>query len=164
MNKTTTTTIASILTLVFGFVPVTVYAHGEEHSEEVFDPVEKEFGSYDPDLAATRTIEIEMSDKMRFTPDLVKVKKGEVIKFVHTNVGQIKHEFVLGTPDILAEHYEVMKKFPNMEHSEPYMLHVAPGKTGSLVWQFSKAGEFAFGCLIPGHFDAGMKGTVVVDS
>ena len=132
--------------------------------ESEFDPVENEFGSYEPKLKITRTIEVEMSDKMRFTPDTIKVKKGDVIKFVHTNVGQIMHEFVLGTPDSLAEHAELMKKFPGMEHSEPYMAHVPPGKTGVIIWKFSKPGEFAFGCLIPGHFDAGMKGTIFVES
>jgi uncharacterized cupredoxin-like copper-binding protein len=74
------------------------------------------------------------------------------------------HEFVLGTPHSLVEHAEMMKKFPGMEHAEPYMTHVAPGKKGEIVWQFSETGEFAFGCLIPGHFDAGMKGKVIVES
>ncbi len=101
---------------------------------------------------------------MRFTPNVIKVKQGEVIKFVHSNVGQIMHEFVLGTPESLAEHAEMMKKFPGMEHEEPYMAHVAPGKTGVIVWQFNKSGKFAFGCLIPGHYDAGMKGSIIVES
>ncbi len=58
----------------------------------------------------TRTIEIDMSDKMRFSPDMIKVKKGDVIKFVHTNSGQQMHEFVLGTSESLTEHAEMMKK------------------------------------------------------
>ena len=58
----------------------------------------------------------------------------------------------------------VLSKFPGMEHSEPYMAHVAPGKTGEILWKFSEPGEFGFGCLIPGHFDAGMKGRVIVGS
>lgn len=164
MKTTETAVIASILALVFSFVPFTIHAHGNEHNEEVkFDPVENEFGRYEPGLPVTRTIEIEMSDQMRFTPNAIQVKKGDVIKFVHSNVGQIMHEFVLGTPESLAEHAEMMKKFPGMEHEEPYMAHVAPGRTGVIIWQFSESGEFAFGCLIPGHFDAGMKGTVSVD-
>ena len=165
MKKTNSAMITFAIMLVFGFASITTYAHNDEHVEdEVFDPVENEFGSYDPGLKVTRTIEIEMNDQMRFSPELIKVKKGEVIKFVHTNVGQIMHEFVLGTPDSLAEHAEMMKKFPGMEHSEPYMAHVAPGKKGVIIWKFSQPGEFAFGCLIPGHFDAGMKGKVMVAS
>ena len=129
-----------------------------------FDPVENEFGSYKPKMQVTKTIEIVMLDEMRFTPSVVNVKKGDVIKFVHSNPGVIMHEFVLGTPDSLTEHAEMMKKFPGMEHSEPYMTHVAPGKKGEVIWQFSEEGEFSFGCLIPGHFDAGMKGSVIVES
>ena len=72
------------------------------------------------------------------------------------------HEFVLGTIAELKEHAELMKKFPKMEHDEPYMAHVSPGKTETIVWQFSKAGEFHFGCLLPGHFEAGMVGKINV--
>ena len=168
MKKTETAIIASILTLIFGFAPVSAFASGDHdggHGEMMeFDPVENEFGNYKPKMHVTRTIEVVMSDKMRFTPAMVKVKKGDIIKFVHTNSGQLMHEFVLGTPESLTAHAEMMKKFPGMEHSEPYMTHVAPGKTGEIVWNFSKSGEFAYGCLIPGHFDAGMKGTVMVGS
>ena len=72
------------------------------------------------------------------------------------------HEFVLGSMKDLKEHAAVMKKHPGMEHDEPYMAHVAPGKTQSIIWQFTKLGEFNFGCLIPGHFEAGMIGKVTV--
>jgi len=49
-----------------------------------------------------------------------------------------------------------------MEHDEPYMAHVAPGKTERIVWRFTKPGEFHYGCLVPGHFEAGMVGKIVV--
>ena len=159
---------ASLLAITFALTPISVFASGDhDHSHGkmmTFDPTDTEFGMYNPNMRVTKTIEITMSDQMRFTPSVIKVKKGDVIKFVHSNPGQIMHEFVLGTPHSLAEHAEMMKKFPGMEHSEPYMTHVAPGKKGEIVWQFSEAGEFAFGCLIPGHFDAGMKGRVIVES
>lgn len=112
--------------------------------------------------AVKRTIEVRMLDTMRFVPERIEVRQGETIRFVHRNDGKVMHEFVLGTPAELAEHAALMKKFPNMEHDEPYMAHVPPGKTGSIVWTFNRAGSFDFACLIPGHFDAGMKGQVVV--
>lgn len=168
MKKMGTTAKALLIVAIYSMTPMSLYAsgsHDHSHAEEVnFDPVDNEFGSYQPKMRVTRTIKIDMSDQMRFTPDVIQVKQGDVIKFVHKNVGQIMHEFVLGTPESLAEHAELMKKFPGMEHSEPYMTHVAPGKNGEIIWKFSKSGEFAFGCLIPGHFDAGMKGKVVVGS
>ena len=57
---------------------------------------------------------------------------------------------------------DVQRKFPDMEHDEPCMAHVAPGKQGELVWQFTQPGEFYYGCLVPGHFEAGMVGKVRV--
>ena len=165
MKQAANTIFATLVAFMLGAAPVALNAHGEEHANEVqYDPVENEFGSYEPDLRISRTIEIDMSDQMRFSPDMIKVKQGEVIRFVHTNSGKLMHEFVLGTQESLAEHAEMMKKFPGMEHSEPYMAHVAPGKTGEIVWKFTKLGKFEFGCLIPGHFDVGMKGTVLVGS
>ena len=164
MNNLQTTLLAFLLALSMGLAPMSLFAHGEEHEDEVqYDPVVTDFGSYDPSMTPVRTIEVTMGDDMRFSPDVINVNQGDVIRFVHTNTGQLMHEFVLGTPESLAEHAEMMKKFPNMEHSEPYMAHVAPGESGEIVWQFSTPGEFGFGCLIPGHFDAGMKGRVMVD-
>ena len=84
------------------------------------------------------------------------------IRFVVANKGAVLHEMVLGTPQALKEHADLMKKHPGMEHEEPNMAHVKPGATGDIVWQFTKAGDFQFACLIPGHFDAGMVGKVAV--
>lgn len=109
-----------------------------------------------------RTIAIQMSDNMRFTPDHIQVKRGETIRFVLRNAGQLPHEFSLGTPQELAEHYEVMKKYPNMKHDEPNKVSVEPGQTGEVVWHFTKSGAVDFACLHPGHYDAGMKGQVQV--
>ncbi len=143
-----------------------VFAHGEnKHENEAadFDAVTTEFGSYQPDLEPTKTIEISMADTMRFSPAMLTVKSGDVVKFLVSNEGALQHEFVLGTPGSLAEHAELMIKFPSMEHEEPYMAHVDPGKEMEIVWQFSKAGAFEFGCLLPGHFQAGMKGIITVE-
>lgn len=69
---------------------------------------------------------------------------------------------VLGTEKELKKHYELMKKYPEMEHADENMVTVQPGKSGEIIWQFTKAGSIAFACLLPGHYDAGMKGTVKV--
>ncbi len=109
-----------------------------------------------------RTIHLDMADTMRFTPALIEVAQGETIRFVVKNSGQIKHEMVLGTPQELKEHYAMMLKMPNMEHTEDNMLTVAPGKTGELIWRFTRARVVDFACLQPGHYPAGMKGQVMV--
>ncbi len=110
----------------------------------------------------TRTVQIDMKDDMRFHADTFKAKRGETIRFVIKNSGALKHEMVLGTEKDLKDHYEVMKKHPEMEHAEPNMVTLGPGKTGEIIWQFTKAGKVDFACLQPGHYDAGMKGLVNV--
>ena len=103
-----------------------------------------------------------MADNMRFTPSDVTVRKGETIKFVVHNSGQVLHEMVLGTKDSIAQHAALMKRFPKMEHDDANMAHVKPSRTGDIVWQFTQPGEFQFACLQPGHFEAGMVGKVIV--
>ncbi len=111
---------------------------------------------------ATRTIAIDMADTMRFSPARLKVKKGETVRFLVRNTGKVMHEMVIGTQDELAKHAELMKKFPEMEHDAPYMAHVKPGATEEMTWTFSKPGTFHYGCLEPGHWEAGMQGSIVV--
>ena len=110
----------------------------------------------------SRTVDITMSDSMRFSPASVSAKKGETIRFVLKNEGKLKHEMVLGTIAELKEHAALMVKFPQMEHADPNQASVEAGKTGELIWQFTKAGTFDFACLQAGHYEAGMKGQVVV--
>ena len=123
---------------------------------------EKSFGREGDPKKPSRTIRFDMSDRMRFDPERVEVRVGETIRFQARNSGKVMHEMVLGTMPELKAHAEMMKKHPGMEHDEPYMAHVAPGKSGTIVWQFTRPGEFYYGCLVPGHFEAGMVGKVVV--
>lgn len=144
------------------------FAHGnEDHAAKPrkFDASKVEdtaFGREGDPAKAVRTLQVDMADTMRFTPAALTVRRGETVKIVATNKGQVLHEMVIGTPAELRKHAEQMKKFPGMEHDEAYMAHVQPGKSGEIVWQFTQAGEFEFACLIPGHFEAGMVGKVTV--
>ncbi|MDC7697638.1 cupredoxin domain-containing protein [Vogesella indigofera] len=110
----------------------------------------------------TRTLLIDATDNMRFSMPLISVKQGETIRFVVKNLGKVKHEFSLGTEKELLEHYEQMKKFPDMEHDEPSKVSLAPGAKGEVIWHFSKGGTVNFACLHPGHYEAGMKGQIKV--
>ena len=141
------------------------FAHGDaKHLKKVEKAEMKEtgFGRTGDPKKISRIVEIDMSDKMRFTPAVLTVKRGDTIRFVARNSGKQMHEMVIGNMKELKEHAELMKKHPGMEHEEPYMAHVAPGKKAEIVWQFTKTGEFNFGCLIPGHFEAGMVGSIKV--
>ncbi len=110
----------------------------------------------------TRSIEVEMSDAMRFKPDSIRVKRGETIRFIVRNTGNLEHEMVLGTIDELKEHAKRMRKGKEMEHDDPNQVSVLPGKTGELIWRFNRDGTFDFACLEPGHFEAGMVGKILV--
>lgn len=143
------------------------HAHGEQtHAPAASNaPVVKEqkpWGIAGNPVRVTRTIEIRMTDAMRFKPDRVRVRQGETVRFVHRNNGEVMHEFVLGTRKELQEHAELMRRFPDMEHDEPYMAHVPPGGRREIVWKFNRAGDFDFACLIPGHYEAGMVGHIKV--
>jgi uncharacterized cupredoxin-like copper-binding protein len=123
---------------------------------------ERAFGRPGDPKKVTRMVRIQGTDDMRYTPAAITVKRGETVRFVVKNAGKILHETVLGTMAELKEHYELMKTFPDMEHDEPHMVHLRPGETGEMVWQFTKAGEFYFACLMPGHLEAGMLGKITV--
>lgn len=144
-------------------------AHGdgagsETHAKKTSPAVreQKLWGIAGDPKAARRTIRITMTDDMRFSPDSIEVKPGETIRFVVHNAGKMMHEMVIGTKKELDEHAAMMAKFPGMEHDEPYMTHVGPGKTGTILWTFNRPGTFQFACLIAGHYQAGMVGQVRV--
>jgi len=100
--------------------------------------------------------------KMMFIPARVEVKRGEQIKFMLRNNGELDHEFVLATTEENVKHAKEMEKNPDMEHDDPNAKRLKPKKTDQLVWRFTKRGTSEFGCLIPGHRDAGMTGIIVV--
>ncbi|MGH6800534.1 MAG: cupredoxin domain-containing protein [Methylocella sp.] len=113
----------------------------------------------------SRVIQVTMQEnegRMLFEPDRVEIRKGEQIKFVLHNSGELDHEFVLATTAENLEHAEMMKKNPEMGHADPNARRVAPKQTSEIAWKFTKPGKFEFACLIPGHRDAGMFGTVEV--
>ena len=151
--------------LLLGAVAVTARAHGDEAHAPKSGPVKKEqkdWGIAGDARAVRRTVEVGMSDAMRFTPARIEVREGETLRFRVHNRGRLMHEFVIGTPATLDEHAKLMEKFPDMEHDEPYMAHVPPGRTGEIVWTFNRAGDFRFACLIAGHYGAGMVGRITV--
>lgn len=158
---------ARIVTCAWVLASGTVLAH-EKHGHSAparFDASTVQptpFGREGDPKKVTRTIRVSMNDRMRFEPDNLVVRKGETVRFVVAIKGAVLHEMVLGTEQSLKDHAALMKKHPGMEHDEPGMAHVKPGANGEIVWQFTQAGAFQFACLVPGHFEAGMIGKVLV--
>jgi uncharacterized cupredoxin-like copper-binding protein len=112
-----------------------------------------------------RIVTVVMTDDdgaMRYSPDRLAVKKGEQVRFIIQNKGVLRHEFTLASVQDNNKHAEIMKKYPDMEHDDPNGKTVDPGMTAEILWRFSKSGTFEFACLIPGHREAGMHGSVAV--
>jgi uncharacterized cupredoxin-like copper-binding protein len=109
----------------------------------------------------SRVIEVKAQD-MRYTPAAITVRRGETIKFVVKGTDKLPHEFVLGDAKTLKEHAEVMRRHPDMEHDDPNMAKLEAGSTGSVIWKFTRVGTVEFACLIPGHYEAGMTGSIRV--
>ncbi len=142
-------------------------AHGDQGHAKKPNQIKKEqkaWGVAGERKAVTRTIEVRMLDTMRFTPEHIDVDLGQTLRFRVRNTGKVMHEFVIGTKQENEAHAALMVKFPTMEHDEPYMAHVGPGKRGEIVWTFNRVGEFEFACLIAGHYQAGMVGRIRVVS
>jgi len=130
------------------------HAHGEFSAGEPGNPKKP-----------ARVVVIAMQEgagTMKFSPDRIEVRRGEQIRFLLTNAGMLDHEFVLASKEENEKHAEEMKKNPDMEHDDPNARRVKPKKRDEIVWRFTKAGTFEYGCLIPGHREAGMIGTIVV--
>jgi uncharacterized cupredoxin-like copper-binding protein len=153
-----------LMAVVLGCVGI-AHAHTGAPGKPAYDysrAEETPLGKAVDPAGARRVVRVRMGDTMRFTPASLTVRRGESVRFVVTNDGKLMHEMVLGSLEELRAHAEMMRKHPGMEHDEPNMVHVAPGRTATMGWRFTKAGEFHYGCLVPGHFEAGMVGRIVV--
>ena len=161
MNNSNRTGIALVATLLLSasaWAGAGPAGHSHSHDEAFSAGVPG-----DPKKPA-RIVQVTMSEtdgKMIFMPEKIHVKKGEQVKFMLRNNGELEHEFILATTAENLKHGEAMKKNPDMEHDDPNGKRLAPKKTDEMVWKFTKAGEFEYSCLIPGHREAGMVGTVI---
>lgn len=155
----------AILTALVAALPLPALAHGDSHPKKAGQAISTDrhpWGQEGDPAKARRVIKVSMADTMRFTPDRIELRKGETVTFEVANRGQLMHEFVIGTEEELVKHAALMKKFPEMEHDAPYMAHVKPAGRQRISWRFTEAGTFLAGCLLPGHWEAGMKATLIV--
>jgi uncharacterized cupredoxin-like copper-binding protein len=148
-----------------GVLPRVARAHGSgghAQAPTTVDDTQYDWGRAGRPQDARRSVTIGMSDRMRFTPDRLALRLGDTVRLVVVNRGRALHELVLGTEAELRTHAEAMKRHPDMAHDAPYMAHVPPGQRVQIVWHFNRPGRFLYGCLLPGHWDAGMVGHILV--
>ena len=128
-----------------------------------------------------RTLKIDM-DEMKFIPEAIKVEPGETIRFEVVNVGRFVHEFNIGTMETWKAHRDEMQMMmktgmmttrtlnhakmmeAGMMHDDANSILLEPGESGEVIWTFPEGGEIGFGCNVPGHLEAGMKGTFQMES
>ena len=133
--------------------------HSHSHGEAAVPKQEAQMGTQ----MATRTVTVTLSDDMRFTPANWQATSGETVRIQVVNTGKVRHEFIIGTEAELKAHADDMKKSKTAHHHHgSNAVSVAPGGTGELVWTFADAGVLHIACFEPGHYDAGMRGTISV--
>ena len=166
------TTRKSILTLALYFgaslalsAPALSDAGKKGHSHGHSDSGDTAYGKPGDAKRKSRIIEIMMKEGegMSFSPSKITLKKGEQIRFKVKNAGELDHEFVIATLAENLKHAKVMARFPNMEHADPNAIRLKPKASGEILWHFTKSGKFDMSCLIPGHREAGMTGTITVE-
>ena len=130
-----------------------------------------------------RVVKIKMYDNY-YEPNLVKIKKGETIKFIIENLGEMVHEYNIGTKEMHIKHqpemqklidHEIllvdkidkikMKKMSKMDHSLGHShansVMLEPKTSGEIIWKFSKNIDLEMACNIPGHYESGMVGDLI---
>jgi uncharacterized cupredoxin-like copper-binding protein len=138
--------------------PGMTYGHSGHEETEYGKPGEPE-----KPARIVQVVMRELDGRMTFVPARITVRKGEQIRFRLRNNGAVDHEFVVATLEANLRHMKEMEKNPDMEHDDPNARRLKPKGTGEIVWHFTKAGTFDFSCLIPGHREAGMFGTIIVE-
>ena len=142
----------------------------------------KKIGEKGKPSEVTRTITVKMYDN-HYEPAEINVKKDETIKFIVLNVGELVHEFNIGTKEMHLKHQPEMmmmvenqillpdridkskmknmaKKNPSMAHSHLNSVLLSPGERGELIWKFNNKVKLEAACNVPGHYEAGMISTI----
>lgn len=133
--------------------------HGAQHVDEHGPSAAGQPGE---ESQVDRTVEVTAYDTMSYKPQSLGVKPGETIRFVVTNAGKIRHEFVIATAGEQQEHDQMMQQMPNMMHQDPNAVTLEPGETKTLIWQFGGGGVVQYACHVLGHYQTGMIGKVFV--
>lgn len=153
---------------LLSLLPAAALAHGSHSHAET---PKGDIGTPGKVADATRTVMVIATDN-DFSPKTISVKAGESVRFVVRNEGRFVHEMTIGTKAMQVEHQEEMlglmasgvlevdridrDKLGAHDHGNNVLLE--PGAQGEIVWTFGRATELEFGCNVPGHYEAGMKG------
>jgi uncharacterized cupredoxin-like copper-binding protein len=115
-----------------------------------------------------------------YSPTSITLRANEVVKLELRNTGTLEHEVQTGENaqpgrgfatdalagvDVLvdgASRAAGSDGHAGHDHGQ-FMLAVGPGKTASATFTVpSRPGTYEFGCFIPGHYEGGMKGSLII--
>ena len=125
-----------------------------------------------------KVIVVNMYDNY-YEPSKIEIKKGETVKFVVTNKGELVHEFNIATKEMHLKHQpemmkmveneillpdridkqkmmEISKKDHSMAHKHSNSVLLSPGESAELIWKFSNTLDIEAACNVPGHYEVGM--------
>lgn len=125
-------------------------AHGGSHSNSAGTPLP-------PTEFVDSVFKVTLLDTMKIEYDKhLDIKTGNVVKFIVTNKGKLRHEFSISNAEEQIAHVRMMRKMPDMKHDDGTTISVESGETAEMVWKFDGETEVVFSCNIPGHSEAGM--------
>lgn len=161
-----------ILTILMFSFTLSTYAGGtHEHKYEDEEdqahthnaPTKSSIGQPAESSKATKTINVELLDSMKFAfSPALDIANGDIVTFVVVNTGQVRHEFSIGNAEEQKAHAQMMKNMPDMMHEDGNTITVEPGETKEITWHFAGKETVVFACNIPGHFEAGMHESVTL--
>ncbi|MCC6178351.1 MAG: cupredoxin domain-containing protein [Chloroflexi bacterium] len=94
---------------------------------------------------SVQAIDVKATDMLKFEPATITVKQGIPVRLTLTSTGALEHDWVVDNLD-----------------GKKVRVHAAPRASATVEFTPMAAGTYEFYCSIPGHREAGMKGTLVV--
>ena len=99
-----------------------------------------------------RVIAIDATASLTFEPNSLALVASEVVRFEITNSAGFVHNFYIGAPaDLDARNLAALEGTTDFTSGTETLTYTVPA-----------SGDLAFACLVPGHLEAGMRGTVAL--
>ena len=115
-------------------------------------PAPGEAGFVAGTVVAPRVVRVIAGPGYTFSPSTITVARGETVTFEVTSMGGLVHEFMVGPADAVAADTA----------GTPEVADIGMMQTKSVTYTFDGPGPYAFACHAPGHYEAGMRGTITV--
>lgn len=108
-----------------------------------------------------------------FSPRTITLVAGQTVTLKLRNAGTLEHEFMAGRAPTPSKGYAedwLKQAVPGLaNHTHPGEVHLGEGIRVSADWGDQvklvvplEKGTFEFGCFVAGHYEAGMRGTIIV--